>query len=63
MAVLLIMAAAAAFQQVRPWTSHLRRKAILTANDLHFYRLLRRAMPQHHIFTQVILSALIVLDP
>ena len=61
--VVLFLIGAAAFRRLHPWTSQLRGKAILTPNELHFFRLLLRAMPQHHIFTQVSLSALIALDP
>ena len=62
-AALLLAATLMLFRLLHPWTSYLRSKPILTANEKEcFYRLLR-ALPTHHIFTQVSFSALIALDP
>ena len=44
-------------------TSYLRNKPILTADEKEFFYRLLRALPQHHVFTQVSFSSLITLDP
>ena len=61
-ALLLFVIAAALFRRLRPWHSHLRGKPILTPYEREFFHRLTRALPTHHVFPQVALSALIVVD-
>lgn len=42
--------------------AHLRAKPIMTANELEFFGRLCRALPDHHVFPQVSLDALIAVS-
>jgi len=63
-AALLAAAGAAVWLRpsLKPWTSYLHARPILTTNERDFFYRLQRALPTHHIFAQVSFSALISLD-
>jgi hypothetical protein len=44
------------------WLSHVRPKALLTANESEFFYRLQRALPAYHVFPQVSFAALMTDD-
>jgi hypothetical protein len=51
------------FQSTRkPWLAHIQRKRLLTPNEIEFFFRLQRALPSHHIFTQVSFAAFLTDD-
>jgi Protein of unknown function (DUF2726) len=64
-AVALLFSAPAVFLFVRirkPWLTRLRRKRLLTANEVEFFHRLQRALPGFHVFPQVSFGALLTDD-
>lgn len=44
------------------WLSRIQRKALLTANEMEFYRRLERALPAYRVFPQVSFAAFLTDD-
>jgi hypothetical protein len=51
------------FGRRKPWLAHVRRKPLLTDNELEFFNRLTRALPRYYIFPQVSLGAILDADP
>lgn len=51
------------FGRRKPWLAHVRRKPLLTDNELEFFNRLTRALPRYYIFPQVSLGAVLDADP
>ncbi len=64
-AVALLLAAPAVFLFLRsrkPWLARLRRKPLLTPNEVEFLYRLQRALPRFHVFPQVSFAAFLTDD-
>jgi hypothetical protein len=64
-AVVLLLAAPVVFLFLRgrkPWLARLRRKPLLTPNEVEFLYRLQRALPRFHVFPQVSFAAFLTDD-
>ena len=46
----------------KPWLSHVQRKALMTPNEIEFFRRLQRALPAYAVFPQVSFGAFLTDD-
>jgi hypothetical protein len=50
------------FRGRKPWLARLRRKPLLTSNEIEFFHRFQRALPGFHVFPQVSFAAFITGD-
>lgn len=60
--VVLILFVILWFLRPDPWLSRIRRKPLLTNNEMEFFHRLQRALPSYHVFPQMPFAALLTVD-